>query len=117
MPALRCGDTVCLAYRGREEAVEVARGVHCEVWIYAMEGWVMTMPYKRQFQIVDFSMLTEKEYSAKRRFETSHQKHKLEVAAGGQFTYHITPMAIGSIVIVECNACRKQKDITEYGAW
>jgi len=72
---------------------------------------------QRTFQLVDFSAMTEKEYKAKYRFEHTHKKCRRETATGGQFTYHITPTSIGSIVVVECNVCKKKKDVTEYGAW
>lgn len=60
---------------------------------------------------------SEKETAALAKFERKHREHKQDTAIGGQFTYHITPMSIGVQIEVSCNACKKKKDITEYGVW
>ena len=61
--------------------------------------------------------ITEKQYKSKIRFETSHHKHKHDTAIGGQFTYCITSTGLGNIYVIKCNACGKEKDITDYKNW
>lgn len=52
------------------------------------------------------------------RFVASHRKHSpVPVAIGGHFTFHITPTSIGTVIEIECNACGKKKDATDYESW
>ena len=36
---------------------------------------------------------------------------------GGKFTYIFTPTGIGTAVVVRCNACGEEKDITDIDSW
>lgn len=36
---------------------------------------------------------------------------------GGKFTYIFTPTGIGTAVVVRCNACGEEKDITDVDSW
>lgn len=38
-------------------------------------------------------------------------------AIGGKFTYIFTPTGIGTAIVVRCNACGEEKDITDVNSW
>ena len=69
--------------------------------------------------------LTEKETQAAKDFIKEHT-HTEEFKAAGkmgfstlgaQFTYHITPGGLGGCIVIECNHCKKFKDITDIDCW
>lgn len=36
---------------------------------------------------------------------------------GGKFTYIFTPTGIGTAIVVRCNACGEEEDITDINSW
>lgn len=55
------------------------------------------------------------------RLEAFKEKHAEScpgiTTIGGKFTYIFTPTGIGTAIIVRCNACGEEKDITDVDSW
>ena len=52
------------------------------------------------------------------RFREHHKETCPGISTiGGKFTYVFTPTGIGTAIVVRCNACGKEEDITNIDAW
>lgn len=61
--------------------------------------------------------LTPKEQKRIKDFIQEHKDCIFTSSIGGKISYIVTPTGIGSIIEVRCNACGKQKDITDIDCW
>ena len=62
--------------------------------------------------------LTEKEEKLAKEFEQEHS-HKgiYKGAIGGHIDYIFTPNSIYRGLVMKCNICREEKNITDYSVW
>lgn len=62
--------------------------------------------------------LTEKEEKLAKEFRQEHS-HKgiYKGAIGGHIDYIFTPNSICRGLVMKCNICREEKNITDYSAW
>ena len=66
--------------------------------------------------------LSDKEEKDAKEFREKHYKtcsHLLTTSTNGkaQFTYTFTPISIGNILKIKCNACGEELDITDIDTW
>ena len=51
-------------------------------------------------------------------FKEKHAKSCPAITTiGGKFTYIFTPTGVGTAIVVRCNACGEEKDITDVDSW
>ena len=51
-------------------------------------------------------------------FKEKHAKSCPGISTiGGKFTYIFTPTGVGTAIVVRCNACGEEKDITDVDSW
>ena len=51
------------------------------------------------------------------KFYQDHKDCKFSSTTGGKITFIITPTSLGNCIIVRCNVCGKEKDITDINNW
>jgi hypothetical protein len=68
--------------------------------------------------------LEGKEAEEARIFQIEHQnccREKLGKdffsTTGGGFSYIVTPTGLGDIIVIRCNSCKAEKDITDTENW
>ena len=62
--------------------------------------------------------LNEKEAKAAEAFEKKHRHPDVgKGAIGGHIDYIFTPNSIYRGLVMKCNICREEKNITDYSAW
>ena len=63
--------------------------------------------------------LSPKEIEKAEAFEKEHlecaKKHPTTI--GGSISYEFTPTSVGTAVIIKCNLCDEQENITDYDIW
>lgn len=63
--------------------------------------------------------LSENEIKDSEAFEEKHlecaRKHPTTI--GWHITYCFTPSSIGTVVMIRCNLCGEEKNITDYDLW
>lgn len=60
------------------------------------------------------NQLEEEEY---KNFILSHKKCKCTATIGGKISIIFTPTGLGDAIIVRCNVCDKEKEITDVSNW
>ena len=55
-----------------------------------------------------------KEYTA---FVDKHKSCKCSATTGGKISIIFTPTGLGDVIVVKCNKCGKEKDITDISNW
>lgn len=60
--------------------------------------------------------LNENEIKAAEAFEERHLEcaKKHPTAIGGHISYRFTPTSIGTAVVIKCNLCGEEENITDY---
>lgn len=63
--------------------------------------------------------LNEVEQKAYEEFISQHKgcASKFYSAIGGKISITFTPTGLGDIIVVKCNKCGKEKDITDTSNW
>ena len=62
--------------------------------------------------------LTDKEIEAAKQFEEEHcHKGINKGVIGGHIDYIFTPNSIYRGLVMKCNICREEKNITDYNVW
>ena len=62
-------------------------------------------------------ILTDKEVSKLEKFYNDHQDCPFTSAIGGKYTFIITPTGIGQCIVIKCNSCNEEVDITDFESW
>ena len=107
---------------------DVYKGIKCckcgHIWDELCNGMYARRcnPDGRQVKIFD---LDETETEAAKKFieEHNHQEEfrkqgKMGFSTlGQQFTYTFIPGGLGSTILIKCNHCGKEEDITNYDCW
>ena len=61
--------------------------------------------------------LNEAEQKAYEEFISKHKDCKFSSTIGGKISITFTPTGLGDIIVVKCNECGKEKDITDISNW
>lgn len=63
--------------------------------------------------------LSENEIKDAEAFEEKHREcaSKCRTTIGGHITFRFTPTSIGNGVMIQCNLCGEEKNITDYSLW
>ena len=61
--------------------------------------------------------LQDKEEKSFRKFEKKHSKCSYRDAIGGKMAITFIPTGIGEVVIVKCQSCNKEENITDFSTW
>ena len=61
--------------------------------------------------------LQNKEEKAFLKFQKEHIKCKYQDAIGGKFAVTFILTGVGGVIVVKCQSCNKEENITDFDAW
>ena len=58
--------------------------------------------------------MNEKEENSICYFQQIHEDCKYQSTIGGKFTWLHTPTGVGGIIVIRCNSCKQEENVTDW---